>query len=135
MVEPPSEDEVVEALSKLKGNEAGIMSCSGEIPLELYGRRESLMSTILQKEDLTHCDIWYEISLLDVMGKLFAKIIVKDVYLIFSVVLEVEEIVWTYLLVHGNSWRRLGSPSPRSVCCLWTSGKLMILFPIRHFAS
>ena len=97
---PPSEDEILQALSALKGGKAGgkngvlpemfkvcgptllerlmqlfhqIWAC-GEVPQEW---RDALIVPIPKKGDLSVCDNWRGISLLDIGGKLFGKIIQK----------------------------------------------------------
>ena len=96
--ELPTEEEVITALSKLKGGKSGGQSgilpemlkcCSGELMdyrMDLIqsvwkeGRvpqdwRDAMLIPIPKKGDLSHCDNWRGISLLDTVGKLFAKVI------------------------------------------------------------
>ena len=93
----PSEDEVIEAMGQLKGNKAG--GKNGLLPesvksyganilenlCNLYGTvwneekipgewRDALLVPIPKKGDLSLCDNWRGISLLDVVGKLFARV-------------------------------------------------------------
>ena len=98
MAEPPSEEEVIEALGKVKINKApgknGILpemvrGCGGEMLthiMDLFctvwreGRvpaewRDAILVPIPKKGDLSQCDSWRGISLLDTMGKLFTKVI------------------------------------------------------------
>ena len=98
LAQPPAEDEVMEALGKLKGNKAGgktdilpeMLKCCGAVMMEyildLFETvwkeervpdewRDALLVPIPNKEDLMVCANWHGISLLDVMGKLFAKVI------------------------------------------------------------
>ena len=98
MVEPPSEEEVIEALGKLNINKAPgkngilpemVMGCGGEMLthiMDLFstvwreGRvpaewRDAILVPIPKKGDLLQCDNWRGISLLDTMGKLFTKVI------------------------------------------------------------
>ena len=94
----PTEEEVMEAIGKLKGGKAGgrngilpemVKSCGGQLMdymLDLFQTvwseqhvpkewRDALLVPIPKKGDLTQCDNWRGISLLDVTGKIFAKII------------------------------------------------------------
>ena len=97
---PPSEDEILQALNALKGGKAGgkngmlpemykvcgpaLLEClmqlfhqvwaCGEDPQEW---RDALIVPIPKKGDLSVCDHWRGISLLDIGGKLFRKIIQK----------------------------------------------------------
>ena len=92
---PPTEEEVCEALGCLKVSgknrvlPAMIRSC-GEVMvdniLELLQTvwreqkvpeewRDAMLIPIPKKGDSSHCDNWRSISLLDVMGKVFAKVI------------------------------------------------------------
>ena len=95
MSEPPTEEEICEAMSSLKENKAGgksgilpemVKSCMGgmmDYIVDLFTTvwreeqvpdewRDALIVPIPKKGD---CDNWHGISLLDVMGKLFAKVI------------------------------------------------------------
>ena len=95
---PPTEEEVVSALYRMKGSKAGgktgilpemVKSCGGlllEYLMDLFqtvwkeGRvpeewRDAILIPIPKKGDLSHCDNWRGISLLDTVGKLFAKVI------------------------------------------------------------
>jgi len=95
---PLSEDEVLEALGKMKCGKAGgknsvvpemLKCCSlglleqlvelfrtvwkeGNVPQDW---KDALVVPIPKNSDLSQCDNWRGISLLDVGGKLFAKII------------------------------------------------------------
>ena len=95
---PPSEEELFEALSKMKMRKAG--GKSGILPElmihggpELWGRilklmeqvwedgevvsawRDAVIVPIPKKDDLRCCDNWRGISLLDVVGKIMARIL------------------------------------------------------------
>ena len=95
---PPSADEVLAALGSLRGNKAGgkngllpeLWKCCGanllEHLVELFHQvwqggcvpqewKDALIVPIPKKGDLSLCDNWRGISLLDVGGKMFAKII------------------------------------------------------------
>ena len=95
--QPPAEDKVMEALGKLKGNKAGgktgilpeMLKCCGAVMMEyildlfetvwkekrvLDEWRDALLVPIPKKGDLMICGNWRGISLLDVMGKLSAKV-------------------------------------------------------------
>ena len=98
MCNPPTGDEVLAALSRIKvGKAAGsngllpdIVKCCGgplldfivsmfgavwrekQVPAEL---RDALLVPVPKKGDLSVCDNWRGISLLDVMGKLFARVL------------------------------------------------------------
>ena len=95
---PPSEDEILAAMSSLKGGKAGgkngvlpeLLKCCGANLLEhlvkLFHQvwrdgcvpqewKDALIVPIPKKGDLSICDNWRGISLLDVGGKLFAKTI------------------------------------------------------------
>ena len=96
--DPPSEDEVIEALMKMNCGKAGgkngvlpeLLKCCGECLLdqvvELFQTvwkegsvpqewKDALVVPIPKKGDLSQCDNCRGISLLDVGGKLFSKII------------------------------------------------------------
>ena len=98
LAQPPAEDEVMESLGKLKGNKAGgktgilleMLKCCGAVMMEyildLFETvwkeervpdewRDALLVPIPKKGDLMICGNWCGISLLDVMGKLFTKVI------------------------------------------------------------
>ena len=98
LAQPSVQDEVIEALGKVKGNKAGgktgilpeMLKCSDAMIrkyiLNLFGtvwgervpdewRRDTLLVPIPKKEDLMICGNWRGISLLDVMGKMFTKVI------------------------------------------------------------
>ena len=100
MNEPPTAVEISEALDSLKGHKAGgkngilpelVKSSGGDIMdyiLDLFNTvwndqrvpdewRDAMLVPIPKKGDLTQCDNWRGISLLDVVGKLFAKVIQK----------------------------------------------------------
>ena len=108
--EPPTEEELLDALSKMKRGKAG--GKSGILPeLMLYGgailwdRLLELMQAmwrrgevvpdwknaevvpIPKKGDLQRCDNWRGISLLDVVGKLFARVIQERLQVIAEHVL------------------------------------------------
>lgn len=108
--EPPTEDELLAALSKMKRGKAG--GKSGILPeLVLYGgailwdwllelmqamwRRGEVVADwknaevvpIPKKGDLQRCDNWRGISLLDVVGKLFARVIQERLQVIAERVL------------------------------------------------
>ena len=95
---PPSEEEVIEAIGRLKSGKAG--GKSGILPEMVKGCGRGVMDCILdlfttawkeekvpgewrddmlvpipKKGDLTICDNWRGISLLDTIGKVFAKVI------------------------------------------------------------
>ena len=95
---PPSDDEILEALGKMKSGKAGgkngilpeMLKCCGanllERLVELFGSvwregavpqewKDALVVPIPKKGDLSLCDNWRGISLLDVGGKLFAKVV------------------------------------------------------------
>ena len=95
---PPDDEELFLALGKLKGRKAAggngilpeMIKCGGtecfEHMLELFqevwkeqhvpaGWRDALIVPIPKKGDLTMCDNWRGISLLDVTGKVFARIL------------------------------------------------------------
>ena len=95
---PPSEDEILAAMGTLKNGKAGgkngvlpeMLKCCGTSMLERLvqlfhqiweeGRvpsewKDALIVPIPKKGDLSLCDNWRGISLLDVGGKLFAKTI------------------------------------------------------------
>ena len=95
---PPSDDEIQEALGKMKSGKAGgkngilpdMLKCCGarllEQSVELFESvwhegvvpqewKDALIVPIPKKGDLSLCDNWRGISLLDVGGKLFAKVI------------------------------------------------------------
>ena len=95
---PPTKEELLEVLSKLKSGKAGgksgilseLIQCGGP---EFEGRimklmeqvweegcvvddwRDAVVVPIPKKGDLRHCDNWRVISLLDVVGKLMARIV------------------------------------------------------------
>ena len=97
LAEPPNEDEILEALWQLAVGKAGgmngllpdVMKCCGgplleyivvlfrtvweerRVPLEW---RDALLVPIPKKGDLSCCNNWRGISLLDVIGKLFARV-------------------------------------------------------------
>ena len=96
--EPPTEDEIDVAMMRLKMQKAGgkngilpemIKSCGSHIMdniCDLFHTvwmeervptewRDALIVPIPKKGDLTLCDNWRGISLLDVVGKIFAKVI------------------------------------------------------------
>ena len=97
LAQPQAEDEVMEALGKFKGNKAGgktgmlpeMLKCCGDVMMEyildLFETvwkervpdewRDALLVQIPKKGELMICGNWRGISLLDVMGKLFAKVI------------------------------------------------------------
>ncbi len=98
MAEPPSDEEVCQALNKLKGRKAAggngilpeIVKCGGvectDYLLKLFQEvwkeehvpvewRNALIVPIPKKGDLTMCDNWRGISLLDVTGKVLARIL------------------------------------------------------------
>ena len=98
LAQPPVVDGVMEALDKLKGNKAGgktgilpeMLKCCGAVMMEyildLFGIvwkeerfpakwRDALLVPIPKIGDLTICGNWHGISLLDVMGELFVKVI------------------------------------------------------------
>ena len=95
---PPTEEKVVTALYKMKGGKAGgktgilpemVKSCGGlllEYLMDLFQTvwmegqvpeewRDAILIPIPKKGDLSYCDNWCGISLLDTVGKLFAKVI------------------------------------------------------------
>ena len=98
LAEPPNEDEILEALGQLAVGKAGgmngllpdVLKCCGgplleyivvlfrtvweerRVPLEW---RDALLVPVPKKGDLSCCDNWRGISLLDVMGKLFARVL------------------------------------------------------------
>ena len=100
MADPPTEEEVVQALGKLRSGkaagESGILpemvkaACCGEefmerlvemvkdvwregvVPAEW---RDAILVPLPKKGDLSRCDNWRGISLLDVVGKLVARIV------------------------------------------------------------
>ena len=95
---PPTEDEVLEALGKLKEKKAAgkngilpemVKGCGGwmmEYILDLFSTvwkeervreewRDALLVPIPKKGDLTRCDKWRGLNLLDTMGKLFTEVI------------------------------------------------------------
>ena len=95
---PPTEEEVVSALYRMKGSKAGgktgilpemVKSCGGlllEYLMDLFqtvwkeGRvpeewRDAILIPIPKKGDLSYCANWQVISLLDTVGKLFTKVI------------------------------------------------------------
>ena len=97
---PPSKEEVLDALSSIKGNKSGgkngilpeMLKCCGEDLMEyllkLFNRvwqeqnvpqewKDALITPIPKKGDLSSCDNWRGISLLDVAGKVFAKTLQK----------------------------------------------------------
>ena len=98
LADPPTEEEVMEAMGKLKlgkaGGKSGILpemvrGCGGELMdyiLDMFHTvwmeqrvpqewRDALLVPIPKKGDLTQCDNWRGISLLDVVGKLFTKVV------------------------------------------------------------
>ena len=94
---PPSEEEVIEAIGRLKSGKAGgksgilpemVKDCGGGVMnciLDLFTTawkekvpgewRDAMLVPIPKKGDLTICDNWWGISLLDTIGKVFAKVI------------------------------------------------------------
>ena len=93
---PPSEEEVLESLNSISWNKSGgkngvlpeMLKCCGEGLIEylmkLFNRvwqertvpqewKDALIVPIPKKGDLSSCDNWRGISLLDVTGKVFAK--------------------------------------------------------------
>ena len=95
---PPSEDEILAAMSSLKVGKAGgkngvlpeMLKCCGANLLEhlvkLFHQvwrdgcvpqewKDALIVPILKKSDLSVCDNWRGIGLLDISGKLFVKTI------------------------------------------------------------
>ena len=97
MSEPSTEDEVLDVMGTIREQAAGgqngilpemVKYCGGllEYTVDLFSTvwreqkvpeewRDALIIPIPKKGDLTLCDNWRGISLLDVIGKLFAKII------------------------------------------------------------
>ena len=97
MCEPPTEDEIIEAMDHIKKNKAGssngilpemVKACGANILeyiQDLFGtvwhegvpqeRKDALLIPIPKKGDLSQCDNWRGISLLDVFGKVLAKVI------------------------------------------------------------
>ena len=121
---PPSEEELAQALSKLKKRKAGgksgilpeLILCGGP---ELWSRilklmqqvwkegrvvgewQDAVVVSVPKKGDLRHCDNWRGISLLDVVGKIMARIIKERLEVIagkvsqnHSAVLGRNEVVW-----------------------------------------
>ena len=97
---PPSEEEILEALNSFSGNKSGdkngvlpeMLKCCGEgimeYLLKLFNRmwqertvpqelKDPLIVSIPKKGDLSSCDNWIGISLLDVAGKVFTKTLQK----------------------------------------------------------
>jgi len=98
MKSPPTLEEIWEALSSVNSGKAAgkngllpeLLKCCDdglikyvhdlfvvvweeeEVPKEWYG---VLLVSVPKKGDLTKCDKWRRISLLDIMGKLFGKVI------------------------------------------------------------
>ena len=110
MCEPPNEEEILIALKGLKGNKAG--GKNGILPemvknlgsnqldyiLDLFHSvwkeesvpkewRDAILVPIPKKGDLSICDNWQGISLLDTVGKLFAKVIQRRLQVIVEEVL------------------------------------------------
>ena len=98
LAEPPTEEEIMQAIGRLKcgraGGKSGILpemvkGCGGEMMdhiIDLFATvwreeevpqdwRDALLVPIPKKGDLTQCDNWRGISLLDCVGKVFAKVI------------------------------------------------------------
>ena len=98
MSNPPSEEEIIEAIDKLKRNKAGgsngilpeLLKSSGAAIIEYIKdlfdtvcieeqvpqeRRDATLIPIPKKGDLSHCDNRRGNSLLDVLGKALAKVI------------------------------------------------------------
>ena len=98
MSDPPTGDEVLAALSRIKVGKAagsnGLLSdivkyCGGpllDFIVSMFGAvwrekqvsaewHDALLVPVPKKGDLSVCDNWRDISLLDVMGKLFARIL------------------------------------------------------------
>ena len=98
LADPPTEEEVVEALRKMKVGKAGgksgilpemVRGCAGQLMdfiLDMFHTvwseqrvphdwRDALLVPIPKKGDLSLCDNWRGISLLDVVGKVFARVI------------------------------------------------------------
>ena len=98
LVDPPTAEEVAEAMGKLKEGKAGgkngilpemVRGCGEtmmDYTLDMFRTvwmeqrvpqewRDALLVPIPKKGDLTQCDNWRGISLLDVMGKVFTKVI------------------------------------------------------------
>ena len=95
--EPPTEDEVLDVMGTMREQATGgwngilpemVKYCGGllEYVMDLFSTvwreqkvpeewRDALIIPVPKKGDLTLCDNWWGISLLDVMRKLFAKII------------------------------------------------------------
>jgi len=96
MCDPPTSEEVVTVLSRIKlGKAAGsngllpdIVRCCGspllDVIVSLFGTvwrekqapvewHDATLVPVPKKGDLSACDNWRGISLLDVMGKLFAR--------------------------------------------------------------
>ncbi len=114
--EPPTEEEICTAIMRLKSQKAGgkngilpemINSCGPHIMDHLCDLfctvwseervpaewRDALMVPIPKKGDLTLCDNWRGISLLDVVGKVFAKVIQTRLQEVVEEIVLVEEIV------------------------------------------
>ena len=108
--EPPTEEELATALAKMKMHKAG--GKTGILPeMVLFGRgvlwdrvleliqviwsegkvvddwKNADVVPIPKKGDLQHCDNWRGISLLDVVGKLFARVIQEHLQVIAEKVL------------------------------------------------
>ena len=69
----PSLQEVRDVLSLIAGGRAGDGSGKGEVVPQDW--RDALLVPVPKKGDLSLCDNWRGISLLDVVGKVFAKVI------------------------------------------------------------
>ena len=98
LADPPTKEEVMEALGKLKGGKAGgksgilpemVRGCGGEIVdyiMDMFHTvwmeqtvpqewRDALLVPLPKKGDLTQCDNWRGVSLLNVVAKVFSKVI------------------------------------------------------------
>ena len=85
------------------------------------------MVPVPKKGNLSSCVNWRGISLLDVVGKVFTKIIQQRLQAI------VEELIFgcnrgcTDMIF--CAWKKLLNIIPKHLSCLWISERLMILFP------
>ena len=158
LADAPTEEEVMEAMGKLKlgedGGKSGILpemvrGCGGELMdyiLDMFHTvwmeqrvpqewRDALLVPIPKKGDLTQCNNWHGISLLEVVGEFFTKVVQVRLQRVAEEVLPDSQCGFQagrecadMVLFTTSLWRRPGSIIPHSTSCLLTSIRRMIRF-------
>ena len=158
LADAPTEEEVMEAMGKLKlGKDDGksgilpemVRGCGGELMdyiLDMFHNvwmeqrvpqewRDALLVPIPKKGDLTQCNNWHGISLLEMVGKFFTKVVQVRLQRVAEEVLPDSQCGFRagrecadMVLFTTSLWRRPGSIIPHSTSCLLTSIGRMIWF-------